>query len=565
MAPGPEVVGAGQFLAALIALLFFKPVYDNRETTGATEFGVFLYGTVVWSLGQAAGNFTGVPELSLLAYQGVLLGAELTAAGWFLTAVTVTRNGAGRRRVAGVLIAWLVVMQGLIWTNSVHHLVLAPDLALDGVVMIPQYRAGFWVHTASSYFLVVAGTSILGVEAVRSTGLRRKQMALLSLASVPFLLANVVTLSELLWPVYDLSPFGYLVSAVLFGLVLLRGRFLDITTVARSTAMSVMDDAVITLDKRDRVIDCNRAARTLFDVDGDYHGMPAAAFFESVPASVLSEFEDETKVDTEITVPLAGSERHFALSISPVAEKTTGARVIVLSDITLFKQREKRLRRQNERLDEFASVVSHDLQNPLGLAQTYLDFAEESGSTDDFEAVREAHERMNVMIEEMLTMARAGQTIDGTEPCSLHTVATEAWNSIQTDWVTLDNDLDDERIEADRNRLRQLLENLFRNSVEHGLLEAERKVLAGQKEIDFTGPRVRIGPLTDAHGFYIADNGTGLPDDAAQDLFAYGVTTSDDGTGLGLAIVADIVAAHGWTIEACDSETGGARFEIRIQ
>jgi signal transduction histidine kinase len=55
-----------------------------------------------------------------------------------------------------------------------------------------------------------------------------------------------------------------------------------------------------------------------------------------------------------------------------------------------------------------------------------------------------------------------------------------------------------------------------------------------------------------------------LPALPTPELFEYGTTTTGDGTGLGLAIVADVAEAHGWTIQVCESDAGGAQFEFEF-
>jgi signal transduction histidine kinase len=70
---------------------------------------------------------------------------------------------------------------------------------------------------------------------------------------------------------------------------------------------------------------------------------------------------------------------------------------------------------------------------------------------------------------------------------------------------------------------------------------------------------VTVGGLPD--GFYVADDGEGVPPADRDRVFERGYTTGD-GTGLGLSIVEQIVGAHGWSVRATESEDGGARFEI---
>jgi len=71
---------------------------------------------------------------------------------------------------------------------------------------------------------------------------------------------------------------------------------------------------------------------------------------------------------------------------------------------------------------------------------------------------------------------------------------------------------------------------------------------------------IRVGDLDD--GFYVADDGPGIPDGVRDSLFEPGQSGVDGSTGFGLAIVQEIATAHGWTVEAVES-TDGARFEIR--
>ncbi|QLG29924.1 HAMP domain-containing histidine kinase (plasmid) [Halorarum halophilum] len=200
---------------------------------------------------------------------------------------------------------------------------------------------------------------------------------------------------------------------------------------------------------------------------------------------------------------------------------------------------------QTERLDEFASLVSHDLRNPLTVAQGHLELAAEARDpTDHIEQSAAALNRMDELISGMLTLARHGQIIETTSPVRLETAARTAWGYIQAPNAELlvEGDL---TIEADATRLKQVFENLFRNAVEHG----------GSDVV------VRVGAIGSS-GFYVEDSGTGFPDTDVSDLFEMGVSTDQQGTGYGLAIVKAIVDAHGWSIRATKGSAGGARFEI---
>jgi signal transduction histidine kinase/DNA-binding NarL/FixJ family response regulator len=215
----------------------------------------------------------------------------------------------------------------------------------------------------------------------------------------------------------------------------------------------------------------------------------------------------------------------------------------VFQDVTDRKRQEEKLARQNDRLEQFASIVSHDLRNPLTVAEGRLELAVETGDTEHLDAVARAHERMRVLIEDMLELAREEEDATDIESVEIAEMVDECWRNVDTAGATLVTDIGRE-MRADRNRLQQLLENLFRNAIEHG----------GD---DVT---VTVGDLPD--GFYVADDGSGIPEGEREQVFETGYSTSETGTGFGLSIVRRIADAHGWEVTVTNSEDDGAQFEI---
>ena len=213
-------------------------------------------------------------------------------------------------------------------------------------------------------------------------------------------------------------------------------------------------------------------------------------------------------------------------------------------DITEFKEREAALQRQNERLDSFAGIVSHDLRNPLNVAQGRVDLARELTDTDHLDAAAAALDRIESIVEHTLTLAREGETVGDPEPVAVADVAADSWETVDTESASFEIETDRDVL-ADPDRLRNLFENLIRNSVEHGGDDVA----------------IRVGGLDD--GFYITDDGPGIPTEVRDSLFEPGQSGVAGNTGFGLAIVREIATAHGWTVEAVEGRNGGARFEIR--
>jgi PAS domain S-box-containing protein len=217
--------------------------------------------------------------------------------------------------------------------------------------------------------------------------------------------------------------------------------------------------------------------------------------------------------------------------------------VVISRDITEQKERERELRQQNERLDDFASVISHDLRNPLNVAGLRLDLAMDECDSDHLDDVSTALDRMESLVEDLLLLARQGETAEQMELVELSSLATHCWQTIETADATLVADLDCQ-IRADHGQLQQLFENLIQNAIEHG------------------GSDVTITVTDLDDGFAIEDDGPGIPDQQQDQIFEAGYSTADGGIGLGLRIVERVANVHDWAIRVTDGTDGGARFEI---
>ncbi|WP_132058791.1 PAS domain S-box protein [Halorussus amylolyticus] len=241
-----------------------------------------------------------------------------------------------------------------------------------------------------------------------------------------------------------------------------------------------------------------------------------------------------------------GNVRYVEMSVQVISYDGEVAHLGSARDVTKRRKRKRKVERQNERLKEFASVVSHDLRNPLNVAQGHLELAHETGEDRHFEKTDAALDRMESLIGDLLTLARQGQDVSDTEPTDLESVVRRSWATVSTGGSALRVDGDLGSIEADDGRLQELFENLFRNSVEHS-------------DGDVT---VSVGRSGD--GFYIADDGPGIPEAEREKVFEHGHTTAENGSGLGLSIVKGIVEAHDWEVSVGENEAGGARFDITV-
>ncbi|GGJ16554.1 hypothetical protein GCM10008995_28060 [Halobellus salinus] len=204
------------------------------------------------------------------------------------------------------------------------------------------------------------------------------------------------------------------------------------------------------------------------------------------------------------------------------------------------------LQRERDRLEEFAGVVSHDLRNPLQTASGRAELLSETVDSDHVPPLKRALSRMETLIDDLLTLARGGMHVEAVTDVDVVGLAGEAWETTDPDAATLRVEPSRVLVRADEPRLRQLLENLLRNSVKHG----------------GDAVTVTVGTLPDRRGFYVEDDGPGIPEADRADVFDAGYTTSGSGTGFGLSIVRQIAEAHGWDVCVTSGDDGGARFEI---
>ena len=172
-----------------------------------------------------------------------------------------------------------------------------------------------------------------------------------------------------------------------------------------------------------------------------------------------------------------------------------------------------------------------------------MELAREECDSEHLAPIDRSLTRMDTLIEDLPTLARQSKMVSEMELVTLETVIEQSWRNVETADATLR--VQTERVTlATRGRLQHLFENLIRNAVEHG----------------GTDVTVTIGELPD--GFYVEDDGPGIPKEDRDAVFDAGYSTSDEGTGFGLSIVKEVVEAHDWEISVMSGSEKGARFEI---
>lgn len=337
-----------------------------------------------------------------------------------------------------------------------------------------------------------------------------------------------------------------LVLGALIGFWLVRTESDRQAPIEHNMLLNAFEDPLVVLAPDDTVLIGNVPFRTLFD--SNIEGEPISTVLESYPTLLEAIVDREQRV---VTVDQSGVSRSFRVRTYPAGHEPRPPRKLVvhLQELTSEEDQVGPIDCQNEQLGDFATLVSHDLRNPLDVAIGHTTAIDELVDDPEVEShlrqVRDSHTRIQQIITDVLALAQDGHSIDETEPLSLDAVATEAWSYVDTDDAVL-SVLTEQSILADAELLTHIFENLFRNAIQHGGDEIT----------------VEIDSLESGAGFFVADNGTGISPERREAVLEPGTSDATDGIGLGLAIVSSIAAAHNWNVTVTESAAGGARFEF---
>jgi two-component system OmpR family sensor kinase len=226
-----------------------------------------------------------------------------------------------------------------------------------------------------------------------------------------------------------------------------------------------------------------------------------------------------------------------------------------------FKAREA----SESRLRRFVADASHELRTPLSAVRAYAELFKRGAASRpadlerSMDGISRESERMSVLVEDLLLLARLdeGRPLER-EPVQLDEVAREAVETARTvdPERPLEVELEPARVLGDRDRLRQIVDNLLANVRAHTPAGAPARVAvrrvdgSAELEVDDSGPGMEQAEVDQVfERFFRAD-----PSRAR----------ASGGVGLGLAIVAAVAEAHGGTVSAESKPGEGATFRVRV-
>jgi PAS domain S-box-containing protein len=513
-------------------------------------------------------------------------GVVATPVAWLIFAFEYTGRKAwiNPRRLAMLSIVPLVTFL-IILTNDSHGLFrVKRELSFEGGFLLLRTTDGpwFWAHAAYTYILIMVGLALIVRALLRWPAQYRGQMIWILLSTLTPLIANVITIFQILPIQIDLTSYAFTVTGVGMGYALFRHRLLDIAPIARDIIIDGMRDGMIVLDANRRIVDINQAAQKMIGLLDEHGpiGKPVGEALARWP-ELIERYRDVTEADDEVSIGEGEHQRWYELNLSTLQDenKILIGRIITVRDITERKQAQEALRIARDQAleaslakSQLLSKVSHELRTPLGGIVGYAELLQGKAFGEINERqqkaareILESADYLTNMVNELLDEAqmRAGTSILVEKAFSPYTLIQQTASGMDilaqkkklAFSVSTDPSLPQELLGDDR-RIRQIIINLVGNAIKF-TKEGSVHLIVSHPDPDYWEIQV-------------TDTGVGIPKEAQPYIFEpfrqvnAGVTRDNRGVGLGLSITKQLVELMRGRI-VVESEVGkGSTFTVLL-
>jgi nitrogen fixation/metabolism regulation signal transduction histidine kinase len=429
-------------------------------------------------------------------------------------------------------------------------------LALSLILLLSVLSAIWLAFVAARNLVAPINELVEGTKAV-AAGDYEKQLALSGNDELGFLLRSFNTMTRKISHTRAVAKKSQVMEEM-------QRSYLELV-------MEHITSGVLTIDETGFIKSGNPAACLIFSVDSLFFTELSiknvltlhprmTVFFDVVQRQMGS--QDEWQEEIMIAGP--GGNKNLRVTGTTIQSQLGGRReqVIVVDDLTELIQAEK-----DSAWSEMARRLAHEIKNPLTPIQLSAErlqrklSTEVSGEKQEMlnrytQTIVQQVEAMKTMVNEFSDYARsASKNPEAIDLNAMLEAIVVLYHDNHTDMlIEVSLDSMKPRILADGVRLRQLVHNLIKNSLEttgvNGWVKLETKCTEyfGQSCVELS----------------VEDNGKGVAADVVDKIFEPYVTTKVKGSGLGLAIVKKIVDEHGGTVWVDNLPKGGARFIVRL-
>ncbi|AMM84642.1 nitrogen regulation protein NR(II) [Martelella sp. AD-3] len=340
--------------------------------------------------------------------------------------------------------------------------------------------------------------------------------------------------------------------------------------------LNAIQNPVVLIEKNGRISYTNWEAEVFFGASAAHLAKKALSDFipfDSPLLALISQVRErrapvnEYRVD--LSSPRLGQDKLVDIYVAPVGEE--GSVVLVFQIRSMADKIDRQLvhRAAARSVTGLASMLAHEIKNPLSGIRGAAQLLETNASDEDRALTRlicDESDRIVSLVDRMEVFSDE-RPIDRV-PLNIHSVLDHVKALAKAGFarnikITEEYDPSLPLIFANRDQMVQVFLNLIKNASEAVADKPDGEIILTSAyrpgiRMSVAGTREKISlPLE----FCVQDNGPGVPPDLMPHLFDPFITTKPNGTGLGLALVAKIIGAHGGIIE-CENMNGRTTFRI---
>lgn len=567
---------------AVINLILAVFTLRQIRSVGAAELSFLLITLTLYCFGYAF-------ELSSTSLKDILLwlkveylGISFMPALIILFAIKYTDRG---HLLKHWMIIILLTLSGITlvlhFTNFKGLFYRDFQLEGSGSFVVAQFTKGpwYWIHQIYLNIMLLASIGLYTVRVRQSRGARKSSALLLLVASLVPWFVYLVYITGHSPHHIDLNPFSFSVIGILYAVGIFRYQMLDFFPIALEHVFNSLDQGVIILNARKKLVAYNDAAAVILPgLKRNMIGRSIDTQLSLYPA-VSELIRDRDAGETEVEIIHDPMSKHFHVSFHPVIRK--GVRIpgytITLNEITQSKQKEqkliekgKNLELQNITKDKFLAIIAHDLRNPfhilINLSEIILRHAEKG----DYQSVsriagvlhntaRSTYNLLQNLLEWAL-IQKSGLQLNIQKIKIKELILDEIEEQKQVlkqKQITLKHRVNNKLfLYGDEHMVKTIIRNLISNAVKYSYPKGIISVTATARE----------GTVT----FVVKDQGIGMTHEETKLLFSMDTnftrkgTSSEPGSGLGLALCREFVQLHGGTIWVKSLPGKGSSFSFSL-
>jgi PAS domain S-box-containing protein len=557
----PNPLALSLLVPVAVSLLLTFEASRARYAPKGRLFALLMLATTIWS---AAYGF----ELASTTKESMLfwLKVEYLAIPYIsLLMVLVIIQFAGLTNRLHVKQVWFLLIIPVITMflsiTHEHHGLYYKEVTVDLTAKMPLLNLdpGLWyyVHVVNSYLLVLYGVVILIQKLYYQRSLFRNQLLFMLIAVLIPLITFTIYFAGLM-PVknIDPTPFAFAMSGVAMSVSILKFRMFDLMPIAREHIFRSMGDALVVIDNKHRLVDCNPVALSIFGWKKTPYGNAIENLWAELP-DLLSTCISGRETSWEFGIPNSDSSRFFFASISEISnhKQSVVGRLLVIHDITnrhLMQQKivqsEEKLRILNAEKDKLFSILAHDLRGPIGafinLTELFMDESYEM-TPEEMKGIakdmNKSAQSLQSLLENLLNWSRMQRqdVVIQKSNIEIKPMIEKALDllkeAISNKALYVKNGVPEDLIVfADENMMQTVFRNLVSNAVKFTPKGGNILIQALPHENDTVVVKIR-------------DTGIGMSPEMIQNLYKFDKKTSRQGTegepssGLGLLLCKEFI------------------------